>query len=880
MSEINSSEKFPSTEERKKYTPVLRQYLDERAKVGDDAILLFRLGDFYESFFYDAEVLAKELEIVLTARSDSAHPNGKVPMAGIPFRTADGYIAKLLKAGIKVAICEQVGEVTGKGPMQRALTRILTPGTLTESEYLSGEKANYLAAIFPDSDDCWGLAFIDISTAQIRIAELSEKQLRIELNRIAASEILVSSTRVRDQAGIYIEQLLLPKEVNKSDYSITGRAHNSFDLEVAKSKIKKQFGEHSLSGFGIVNFKPGLRALGAILEYLEFTYPESIKSLRQIQIYETGKYLKLDEQTIKNLEIFETLKNRTKKGSLFGLLESEITTKMGARLLREWLSLPLLRVNEIKQRQLAIKQLLSSNQLRSKIKEALNGVSDLERLAVKLDSGKLNPRELGWVKNSLLKLPFIGSLSAELVSPPSPLLMGSIKTNTIDELPDEAAKLFAINLNPDLIRKAEELNKALLDELPVISSEGGIIQSGYSFKMDEIKALVEHNEAWLQKYENTEREKTGIRALKVAFNKAAGFYIEISKANKDLVPADYKIKQNLTNIDRYLTPELKEYEAKFLAAESQLQGIEYEIFCFLRDTLAAHAEEIREISKSIASIDCLIALAEIAQANKYICPEINDSNELRIENGRHPVIEQAMPNGRFVGNDLELISVNPNEEVSETPQVMILTGPNMSGKSTFMKQNALLVLLAQIGSYIPANSATIGIVDRIFTRISSSDDLSQGQSTFMVEMTETAYLLNNMTDRSLILLDEIGRGTSTYDGVAIAWAVVEYLAKKGPRTIFATHYHELNGLTDLFKQIVNYQVSVYESDEELTFLYKVIPGGADRSYGIQVAKMAGLPTTVLNRAQGIMAQINAREIPAKRRSLINESIEQTRLNLT
>jgi DNA mismatch repair protein MutS len=864
MSETHGSQ-FPAPDN---YTPVLRQYLEQRAKVGD-AILLFRLGDFYESFFADAEVLAKELEITLTARADAAHPGGKVPMAGVPYRTAESSIAKLLKAGLKVAICEQMEDSdargSAKGPMKRELTRILTPGTLTENEFLEGEKANYLATVFPERKSSteevrWGLAFVDISTGQLKLTELSENELALELAQIKPAELLVPSSRVKDEDGIYIEQLNLPEGLKEANYSVTKRPYNLFDLDSAQDKIKRQFGEHSLKGFGCANYTVGLQALGGMLEYLEFTYPESMVGLNHVQVYEINRYLKLDEQTVRNLEIFESLRGRTKKGSLLELFERETSTKIGARLLREWLTYPLLSLPDMSKRQAAVQRLLELSHFRSNLKDLLTQITDLERLTVKLQTGRLNPRELGWLKKSLLVLPGLKTLLNEIAAGHS-----------------QAEELLSLNYSDGLLLKARELDLALTDELPVTSNEGGIFKLGYSHKLDELKTIVEQNENWVTNYEAQERDKSGIRALKVCFNKAAGFYIELTKANRGSVPAGYKIKQNLTNVDRYLTEELKEHEGKFVMAESSLKQTEYELFSFLRESLASYSDELKTLAGRIAAIDCLIAFSELASNYGYVCPQLEDSLNLEIVNGRHPVIERMLPNGHFVGNDLSLTG-NLGALANGQQQIIILTGPNMSGKSTFMKQSALICLMAQIGSFVPADRAKLGILDRIFTRIGASDDLSLGQSTFMVEMTETAYLLNNMTARSLILLDEIGRGTSTYDGVAIAWAVVEYIAKQGPRTIFATHYHELNGLADLFKGIVNYQVSAHEENGELILLHKVMPGGADKSYGIEVARMAGLPKQVLNRAQGIMTQMSSKDMPSKRRNMVKESIEQAKLD--
>ncbi len=841
------SSSFPSPEN---YTPVLRQYLEQRAKT-EDAVLFFRLGDFYECFFEDAEIVARELEITLTARSDAAHPGGKVPMAGVPFRTADTYIAKLLRAGFKVAICEQIGDPTGKGPMKRELTRILTPGTLLETEFMNAEKANYLASIFQYGEN-WGLAFVDISTSKLKVSELSEAALAQELARLCPAEILAPSSRVKDNDGIYIEQCAFPEGLNRREFVITNRAHNLFDLDVAKQKIKNQFGEHSLSGFGCSHYTVGLQALGAILEYLDFTYPECLKGLTKIEIHETSQFLKLDEQTARNLEVFETLRNRAKKGSLLGFIENGCTTKMGSRLLREWLTLPLTNLSDIHARQQAVGVLIEKSHFRLNLKDMLTQISDIERLSVKLQTGRINPRELGWLKNSLLLLPGLQALVNEI--------------NFVEN------GLLQLQFSQSLLLKVRELDMALLEELPVLCTEGGIFKYGYSEKLDAIRDTVEKNENWLAAYEEAEREKSGIRSLKVCYNKAAGFYIELSKAYRTTAPESYKIKQNLTNVDRYITPELKDQESKFLSADASLKQVEYELFGFLRDSLAGFAEEIKQLSRQIAQIDCLVAFAEISEAGNYVKPELDNSLAFEIKNGRHPVIEKTLPAGRFIANDLCL---NGN---STDAQIVILTGPNMSGKSTFMKQNALICLLAQAGCYVPADFAKIGVVDKIFTRIGASDDLSLGQSTFMVEMTETAYLLNNMTEKSLILLDEIGRGTSTYDGVAIAWSVVEYIAKAGPRTVFATHYHELNGLADLFPQVNNFQVSAHEENGELVLLHKVTPGGADKSYGIEVARMAGLPAQVLQRAQGIMAQMNSKDVPSRRRSMVRESVEQAKLD--
>ncbi|HEY9886061.1 MAG TPA: DNA mismatch repair protein MutS [Vampirovibrionales bacterium] len=862
MTKTNFS--FPPSDS---YTPIVKQFLELRRQAGD-AILLFRLGDFYECLFSDANILAQELEIALTARPDSGHPEGKIPMAGIPVKTAQAYISKLLLAGYKVAMCEQVtssddAKTSSKGPMKRELVRVLTPGTLLETEFLEADKANYLGAIYPQSkkgkETMWGFAFTDVSTGELKVTELAESQLCLELYKLKPSELLVPTTRIKDPEGIYLENNLLPNGIKEKDFNITGRNGSTLDLDTCKRKIAERFGAHALSGFGCDNLEYGLQAIAFILEYLEYACTESLNGLTKIKKYECNDFVKIDEQTIRNLELFETQRNKTKKGSLLGLLAKDLSTKMGSRLMKEWISYPLINVAEIKKRQRAIASLIKLPGLHYNLKDLLKHIADLSRLTVKLTNSRLNPRELGQLKNSLLTVPGIQVLLQEVV-------------NKHEEFEEEEDNLLQLTIGPDLLLKAKELDLALGDELPVVSGEGNIFKLGFSEKLDEMKNLLLENEKWLKDFEETERERVGCKSLKVTFNKAAGFYIELTKANKHLAPENYQIKQNLTNINRYITPELKDYESRYLLAEANCKNLEQELFLYLRDSLKGFADELQALNEQLATVDCLLSLACLAYTNSYICPEINYSNTFEFEEGRHPVIEQDLPSGYFVSNDLCL------EASGDKNQVVILTGPNMSGKSTFMKQAAIICLLSQIGSFVPAKNASIGLVDRIFTRIGASDDLSQGQSTFMVEMTETAYLLNNMTEKSLILLDEIGRGTSTFDGVAIAWSVVEYIANKGARTIFATHYHELNGLADLFKQVVNFQVSVHEG-EELVFLHKVVPGGADRSYGIEVARMAGLPREVLARSKGIMSQMSSKNLSIKKTQTVKECSEQAKLEL-
>lgn len=896
--------------EQDKYTPVLRQYIEQRKKTGD-AILLFRLGDFYESFFDDAAILAKELEITLTARSDSAHPSGKVPMAGIPVKSAESYISKLLKSGIKVAICEQLEEASAaKGLVKRELVRILTPGTLVEEEFIQNEQAQYIGAIYKgtkntrraqvknksefdefddernererdedevdeiveldESGELWGLALVDVSTSEIIVSELSEKDLFIELCRNKPAELIIPTVQERDENGIYVTRKIFPKLLDPKEFFITEKpCETSFREE----SVKRRFKSFALSGFGCDNLTLALKALGSIFDYLEFVNKESLNSLRSIKVLKQSLHLRIDPQSLKNLEIFETLRDKSKRGSLLGLLEEHICTKMGTRLIKKWISSPLLDTLTIRIRQNAVQTLLENISRLEELKLSLKKVSDLERLSVKLQCNRLNPRELGFLKNSLRAIFPMAELLAKFQNP-------KLELEIFDDLKD----------------KVEELDRALLNELPSTVTEGGIFKTGYNEELDEIKEMVLNNSEWLENYEAKQKEKTGIKSLKVCFNRAAGFYIELSKNNKDLAPAEFKIKQNLTNIDRYITDELKEQEEKFLSADFKQKLLEQELFNDLRDSLKDFAEDLLDISERIAEIDCLLAFARLAHNNKYIRPTVDDSHDLEIKNGRHAVVERLLPDGHFISNDVKLQGKNTKNNrntENKSKQVMILTGPNMSGKSTYMKQIALICILAQIGSYVPADHAQIGVVDRIFTRIGASDDLSSGQSTFMVEMLETSYLLNNMTKRSLLLLDEVGRGTSTYDGVAIAWAVAEHIAQIGPRTIFATHYHELNGLADIFEEIVNYQVAVKEYNDNLVFLRKVLPGGASESYGVKVAQMAGLPKEVLKRAGQIMKKMNSvnpmnsngnnsnangsRTVKSRRKELIDDCVTQIKL---
>lgn len=817
-------------------SPLMRQFWDIKSQ-NPDALLFFRVGDFYELFDTDAQVASRELDITLTGRPDPGYPGGRCPMAGVPARAYEVYLAKLLAKGYSVAICDQVGIVGAeKGPVERQVTRILTPGTVLESHLLPSRENNYLVSIVRGGD-MWGLACVDASCGEFLVTQLTEEQLILELGRLAPREVLVPkrSMKISPLDVVPREVLDIPQALEGA-YRYTGRPAMFFQFEPSYRRMTQFFEVTTLEGFGCQAMPLAVSAAGAALEYLEKTQTSQMPRFSGVTSYSVDGHLVLDANTRRNLELTETVRDRSFEGSLLWTLD-QTKTGMGSRTLRRWLLKPLYSVVPIKERQEAIQELVQTPQCRVALSASLAKLSDLQRLAVKITSATMNPRELLAVQSSIEALP---PLCEALLDTKSRYL------RVLSSVPNS------------LWDMAKSIATSISQEAPREISEGNIFVPGFSAELDEVRDLLGGGKQWMDDFQRREQERTGIRSLKVNFNRTFGYYIEITHSNKDSVPADYIRKQTLTNAERFITPELKEYEAKILNAEKNQNSMEQKLYVEFRASLTKYGADLARVADALADLDALLSLAEVAIERRYVCPAVDESHVLDIKQGRHPVLEKILPMGKFVANDTRL------EGDSSAQQMMILTGPNMSGKSSLLRQVAHIVILAQIGSFVPAEAARVGLVDRIFTRIGAVDDLTQGQSTFLVEMAETTQCCLSATSRSVILLDEVGRGTSTYDGVAIAWSVAEYLANDvRSRTIFATHYHELNGLAAFFPQIVNYQVMVREIDGKVEFIRLIVPGGANRSFGVQVAKMAGLPPKVIERAQYLMGQMEKRGAASK-----------------
>lgn len=792
----------------------MSQYKEIKSKYSD-YIVFFRLGDFYEMFFEDAYICSKELDIALTSRD----PQNKVPMAGVPYHTANQYISKLVSKGYKVVICEQVEDPKlAKGIVKREVVKIVTPGTITDLSALEDNKNNYLGCIIKQNDK-FGLAFVDLMTGEFDITEI--------VSSYPFHEVINEVSRFEPRECLVTERLAKEKPFNKNlrenlKIYFTVKGEDFFEEEVFNLLIS-HFGKEKIANLD--DKKLALKAAGASLKYLNETQKLNLSHINSISYYQNCDYMILDYTCRKNLEITESLRDGKKVGSLLWVLD-KTSTAMGARLLRKWLERPLIDILRIKQRQDAVEELLSDFFLRSDIKELLKNTHDLERLTGKLVCGNANARDLLAIKTAVMKLPKIKQV---LLKCDSKLL------NHIYEQLDTLEDVY------------ELLDKAISEDPPLTIKEGDIIKEGYNSEIDLLRKAAREGKAWIANLESKERERTGIKSLKIGFNKVFGYYIEVTKSNLAMVPEDYIRKQTLVNSERYITEQLKEYEELILNSKEKLQELEYNIFCKVRNQVIDEIPRLKHSAYYLAMLDVLVSLAEVAYKNNYVKPEIMLNDEINITDGRHPVVELTLKDELFIPNDTH---INCKDSL-----ISIITGPNMAGKSTYMRQVALIVIMAQIGSFVPAKKAQICIVDRIFTRIGAADNLAMGQSTFMVEMMEVANILNNATEKSLLILDEVGRGTSTFDGLSIAWAVVEFIQEKLKcKTLFATHYHELTALRNL-KGIKNYKITVKEKDEDIIFLRKIVPGETDKSYGIQVAKLAGVPNSVINRAKKFLASL-------------------------
>ncbi len=821
-------------------SPMMAHYMETK-KEYPDCILFYRLGDFYEMFFEDALTVSKELEITLTGKECGLEE--RAPMCGVPYHAVDTYLNRLVQKGYKVAIAEQMEDPRlAKGLVKREVIRVVTPGTITSAQALDETRNNYLMGIVYIGE-AFGIAVADISTGDFLVTEVeSERELTDEINKFNPSEIICNEAFY--VSGVDIEEIR-----NRYHTVISSLDNHFFSDEVCRKILKEHYKVGSLDGLGLADYDTGVIAAGAVMEYMYETQKNTLSHITAITPYSTGQYMIIDTSTRRNLELVETLREKQKRGSLLWVLD-RTKTAMGARMLRTFIEQPLIHKSEIMKRQNAIEELNMNFISREEICEYLNPIYDLERLIGRISYKTANPRDLIAFKNSLEMLPFIRDLLKEFSSGMLNEICGEL-----DPLEDVK------NL----------INRAIIDDPPITVRDGGIIREGFHEEADKLRNAKTEGKNWLAKLEAKEKDKTGIKNLKVKYNKVFGYYFEVTNSFKDLVPDYFIRKQTLANAERFTTDELKELEDVILGAEDKLFSLEYSLFCEVRDAVAGEVLRIQKTARAIAGIDVLTSLSSVATRNNYIKPHINEKGLIDIKNGRHPVVEKMMRDDLFVSNDTYLD--NGKNRVS------IITGPNMAGKSTYMRQTALIVLMAQIGSFVPAEEANIGICDRIFTRVGASDDLASGQSTFMVEMTEVANILRNATKNSLIVLDEIGRGTSTFDGLSIAWAVVEHISNPkilGAKTLFATHYHELTELEGTITGVNNYCIAVKEQGDDIVFLRKIVKGGADKSYGVQVAKLAGVPDSVITRAKELLTELSDADITARAREIaeINANIPQ------
>lgn len=824
------------------YSPMMQHYLKTKEE-NKDCILFYRLGDFYEMFFDDAVTVSKELELTLTGKDCGQEE--RAPMCGIPFHAAETYINRLVANGHKVAICEQMEDPKlAKGIVKREVIRVVTPGTNLNTQALDETKNNYLMSIVYIGDTL-GVSIADFSTGDYFVTELtSGAELIDEINKFTPSEIIANE--YFDMSGIDLTAV-------KDKLSISMSTLDSwyFDEDTCRNRLLEHFDLTSLDGLGLKDYTVGIIAAGALLSYLYETQKSTMPHITTLLPYTTGKYMLIDSSSRRNLELVETLREKQKRGSLLWVLD-KTKTAMGARALRSIIEQPLINLDEIIKRQDAIEEFNNHSIDREEIREYLNPVYDLERIMTKISCKSANPRDLVAFHNSLEMLPYIKQIISHFESP-----LFAEFTEKMNDLRD----LY------DLI------DRAIVEDPPIAMRDGGMIKEGYSEEADELRRAKTEGKQWLAELETREKERTGIKNLRIKFNKVFGYYLEVTNSFKSLVPPEWVRKQTLTNAERYTTDELKHLEDVIMGAEDKLYTLEYDLFVGVREKIASEVIRIQNTAKAIAQVDVFAALSLVSQQSNYVKPKINEKGIIDIKNGRHPVVEKMISNDMFVANDTYLDNASN--------RISIITGPNMAGKSTYMRQTALIVLMAQIGSFVPAESANIGIVDRIFTRVGASDDLASGQSTFMVEMTEVANILRNATPKSLLILDEIGRGTSTFDGLSIAWAVVEHIANTkllGAKTLFATHYHELTELEGTMDGVNNYCIAVKEKGDDIVFLRKIVKGGADKSYGIQVAKLAGVPEPVIERAKELVVELSDADISQKAKDIAQYTKKLEKMN--
>lgn len=817
---------------------MMQQYMETK-KEYPDCILFYRLGDFYEMFFDDAITASRELEITLTGKNCGLEE--RAPMCGVPYHAVDGYLNRLVSKGYKVAICEQMEDpATAKGLVKRDVVRIVTPGTNLDTQSLDETKNNYIMCVVYIADR-YGLSVADITTGEYLVTELGDSEkLFDEIYKFMPSELICNEAFY--MSGMDLE--LLKEKLGITIYSLDAWY---FDDAICQRTLKEHFHVNVVEGLGLADYDCGVIAAGALLQYLLETQKRDLSHITKLSVYASGKYMLLDSSTRRNLELCETLREKQKRGSLLWVLD-KTKTAMGARTLRKYIEQPLIDRKEIERRLDAVDELKNNAISREEIREYLSPIYDLERLVCKITYQSANPRDLIAFESSLSMLPHIKYILQEMKAP----LLHEIYENldTLEEL---------CNL----------IQTAIQDDPPLAMKEGGIIKDGYNEEVDRLRSAKSDGKEWLAKLEADEREKTGIKNLRIRYNKVFGYYLEVTNSFKNLVPDYYTRKQTLANAERYIIPELKELEDTILGAEDRLYALEYQLYCEVRDQIAKEILRIQSTAHAIAQLDTFASMALVAERNQYVRPKINEKGVINIKDGRHPVVEKMIPNDMFIANDTYL-----NDKKN---RISIITGPNMAGKSTYMRQTALIVLMAQIGSFVPAASADIGLVDRIFTRVGASDDLASGQSTFMVEMTEVANILRNATNKSLLILDEIGRGTSTFDGLSIAWAVIEHISNSkllGAKTLFATHYHELTELEGKIDNVNNYCIAVKEKGDDIIFLRKIVKGGADKSYGIQVARLAGVPDSVIQRAKEIVEELVHADITERIKDIASHGHEQ------